>query len=108
MAEVIFILFFAFPAILGLAEMLHTVRLWFVAASKCGKKILVVIPDDDNFERQLTSVFEEGKWQGERLAHKIVVVNSFLTGPNQKECELLAEKFGFKICSKGGLCDIVL
>lgn len=108
MAEIIFILLFAVPAILGLAEIIHTVKLWIVASGSPKKRVLVVIPDDKDFPEQILSSYEEIKWQGSKLAEKIVVVDTLLCEESKQECKALAKKLGIEICSNSELCYVII
>lgn len=105
MAEVIFILVFSIPAILGLAEILHTVKLLLVYPKRKGNKILVIVPDDENFVKQIMNVAEQGRWHGSHYAEKIVVLDTLLSEENKKECALLARKLNLEVCSKAELTE---
>ncbi len=100
MAEFVLVLILAFPAILGLAEMLHFFKKWILFSGDKGRKILILVPENKNFQRQMLSSFEDSKWQGEGLAKEIIVLDTCLSEENKEECRLLAEKLGFKLCDK--------
>ena len=106
MAEFVFILILVFPAILGLSEMLHIFKKWVLASGKSGNRVMIIIPDDKNFQKELMYAFEESKWQGEKLAQKIIVLDTCLCIENKEECALLAKKFGFEVYSKSQLANI--
>ncbi|MBQ6847898.1 MAG: hypothetical protein IJO62_03160 [Clostridia bacterium] len=108
MAEIVFILVFAFPAILGLAEILHSIRLWFMSSGKKGKRILIVVPDNENYLKQILGIYEQSKWQGEKLAEKVIVLDTLLDCENYKECEKLVKRLNFEMCSKSKILDIVI
>ncbi len=107
MAELIFILLFAILAILGLAEILHTIRLWILSGGEKSEKILIIVPDNEGFPKQLLKIYEEARWQGENFARKIVVVDSCLNEENKQECEKLVQRLGFCLCSKSQLLDVI-
>ena len=100
MAEFVFFVILILPAALGLAEILHIVKRWLLSSGKNANKILFLIPDNDNFERQILSLLNEYKWQGNKLAEKIYIVSSKLDVDNRKECDLLAQKVGFKVLER--------
>ncbi len=107
MAEIVFILVFAFPAVLGMAELIHTAKLWLVSSRHNPKRVMIVVPDNNNFEKQIMGVYEDFKWQGSKYAQRIVVMDNLLNGENKKECAALAAKLGFEICSVVELEDLV-
>ena len=107
MAEFVFILFFAIPAILGLAEILHTARLWILSGKDKGEKMLILGPENENFHNQILKTYEEARWQGEKLAKKIIVVDSCLSEENKKECEKLVQRLGLTMFSRSQLFDIL-
>ena len=89
MAEFVFFMALVLPAVLGLSEILHII--------KKAEKILILIPDNDNFENQILSLSSEYRWQGNKLAEKIFVINSKLDEEYREECNLLVQKVGFKV-----------
>lgn len=95
MAEFVFFVILVLPATLGLAEILHIVKRWFLSSGKGAEKILIIIPDNDNFQRQILALLNEYKWQGNKLAEKIYILNFKLDEENRKECTTLAQKVGF-------------
>ena len=61
MAEIVFGIILIFPAMLGLAEMLHTFKMHLLSSPKRCERVLVVYPDDENFSRQIMKTAEERK-----------------------------------------------
>ncbi len=108
MGEIVFILVFAFPAILGLAEILHSVRLWFMSSGKKGKRILVIFPDNEDFAKQILGTYEQAKWHGERLAQRIIIVDTLLDETNRKECKKLVKSLDLKMCSQSKVLDVLI
>ena len=106
MAEIVLNVVFAIPAVLGLAEIIHAVKLWLLKPKNKGKRIIVLIPDTDDFERQILSLYEQFKWQGKRLADKIVVVDYFVD--KKEECKRITEDLGIEVCQLSELTDSVL
>ena len=97
MAEFVFFMVLVLPAVLGLSEILHIIKKWFLSSGKKAEKILILIPDNDNFENQILSLSSEYRWQGNKLAEKIFVINSKLDEEYREECNLLVQKVGFKV-----------
>lgn len=97
MAEIVFGIVLIFPAMLGLAEMLHTLKMHLLSSPKRCERVLVVYPDDENFPRQIMKTAEERKWQGEKFAQRVLVSIKNISEENAEEVMSLAEKYGFEI-----------
>ena len=97
MAEIVFGIVLIFPAMLGLAEMLHTFKMHLLSSPKRCERVLVVYPDDENFPRQIMKTAEERKWQGEKFAQRVLVSIKNISEENAEEVMSLAEKYGFEI-----------
>ena len=97
MAEIVFGIVLIFPAMLGLAEMLHTLKMHLLSSPKRCERVLVVYPDDENFPRQIMKTAEERKWQGEKFAQRVLVSIKNISEENAEEVLSLAEKYGFEI-----------
>ena len=97
MAEIVFGIVLIFPAMLGLAELLHTLKMHLLSSPKQCERVLVVYPDDENFLRQIMKTAEERKWQGEKFAQRVLVSIKNISEENAEEVMSLAEKYGFEI-----------
>lgn len=106
MAEIIVLICFSLLAILGLADLMHTVKLWILGNEKSCGKYLVLVPDDQNFIKTVLNASEEKKWQGRKYADEIIVVDCLLSDGNREECRRLSEKLEFKIYDKPKLAEL--
>ncbi len=97
MEQTVFILLFAIPAILGLAEIIHTCRLWLCSARRLKGKVVVVVARNDDFSCQLLGVAESFKWYGSSFAQRVIVLDDLLTEENRFECERLAKKLNLEM-----------
>lgn len=97
MAEIVFGIILIFPAMLGLAEMLHTFKMHLLSSPKRCERVLVVYPDDENFPRQIMKTAEERKWQGEKFAQRVLVSVKNISEENSQDAKDLALKYGFEI-----------
>ena len=97
MAEIVFGIILIFPAMLGLAEMLHTFKMHLLSSPKRCVRVLVVYPDDENFPRQIMKTAEERKWQGEKFAQRVLVSVKKISEENSQDVKDLALKYGFEI-----------
>lgn len=94
MAETFLLLLFSVPSIIGLAEIIHALKLLLISPKRPACRILVVCPDSENYEGQLLHISERCRWMGDGYAEKIVVLNSALAD-NREECNKLALQLGF-------------
>ena len=108
MAEIILLVVFSVPAILGLAEIIHSVKLFLVSPKIRESGVLVILPDNSNFDRQLLNAAEQRNWYGSRFAKEILVLDSLLDEENKTECRKLADRLGLGICDGSGLTDRIL
>lgn len=105
MAEIILLLVFSVPAILGLAEIIHSVKLFLISPKIRESGVLVILPDNDNFDRQILNAAEQRNWYGNRFANGIIILDSLLNEENKTECRKLADRLNFEICGKSDLAD---
>lgn len=108
MAEIIFILIFAVPAILGLAEIIHTFKLWLVSSESGGKRVLILVPDNEGFAKQILGAYEELRWHGSKFAEKIVVLDDLLDDENKIECKAITDKLNLEISGLSELSDVII
>lgn len=106
MAEAVFFLIFCIPAVLGLAEIIYTVKMLILKPKIKGNKILVLVPRNEDFEEQILNLAEQVKWNGKKYAQRVVILETPLNDENKHKCNELANQFGFEICSKEELTDI--
>jgi len=109
MAEIIFIVIFLIPAILGLAEIIHTVKLSLVSSdTKNNNNFVIAVLEDESFVGHILNVIQQQRWHGTDFAKEIILVNSNLKPENKKECKLLVSGEGIKICSWDDLIDNII
>ena len=108
MTEIVFLIIFCVPALLGIAEMLHTVKLWLYSSGKSKGGILVIVPTDENYRSLILNSFNQATWYGKRFAEKIIVVDSLLSEDTKEECQILTNRLEIEMCSKNSLCDKVI
>ncbi len=97
MAEIVVGFIFIIPMVLGLAEILHTVKMFLLSSSVPCERILIVFPDDENFPRQITKTAEERSWRGNNFAKKILISTKNISEENTEEVERITQKYGFEI-----------
>ncbi len=108
MAQIIIFSVFSFFAILGLSEALHILRLIIYKPTKNNENVLIIIPQNCDFQRKIINTAEQRRWYGASLADRIIVINNCLSPENFKECKLLAEHFKMELCSAEDIKNTVL
>ncbi len=95
------ILFFVFLilAMLGLAELIHTVKQLILYPKKQSGLFTVVFLDNNSPQCQLESIYQKFLWHGMDYTGKIIAINSNLDSQNFSECELIAKKYNLTFCS---------
>lgn len=99
MAEIIIIAIFLIPEILGLAEILHTIKLMLISPRPKGTDVMIIIPDNESFAKQLANAAEQRRWHGKRYAGRIIVLDTNLSEEARAECAALARRLNIEICS---------
>lgn len=75
MSEKILLYILLIPAMLGLAEILHFLKLYITRGkAKCKKCVLFYLCGENCF-CSLKAILEECSWQGRNFAEKVVVVD---------------------------------
>ena len=103
MTEIILSLTAATLCILGLTEVLHTLKQKMLFPKKYPKTRLIVYLDGENADLQLASIAEQYRWSGKGLAGEIVAVYSAISSESLENCRKLAEKHNIIICSEKDL-----
>lgn len=107
MAESILFFIFCIPTILGLAEIIHTIKLLLISCKDYEGKNLVIVPDNENFQKMIIRTAERMRWQGKSYAERVIILDYLLNAENKNECCLLAQKFDLEICDKEQLLDLL-
>lgn len=106
MPEIIMILFLIIPAVLGMAEILHFVKMLILSPYiKCNRYSLIVLENEDALF-QLKNFLEENNWYGSKKLGKTIVVCKDLSSENFEECKHLAETNGAKLLDYEKLKDL--
>ena len=86
MAFVIYILILGL-AILGLCDVIHTLRLFlFAGRKKQGTNVLFCFLCDSKAELQLKFVAEQYRWHGRGLADKVIAINCLSDADSLNAC----------------------
>ncbi len=93
--SVIVLLFIIFLSVIGLCDILESIKLLLLRDKKQKNKIICCMLKNEASEISLRYIIEEYKWSGKFLADKIVVVNYLKDSKVAVRCKELAEYFGF-------------
>lgn len=107
MTEFIVLTLVSFLCILGLADIIHAIRLCVFSPKNKAITYLVIYLKADDPESQLKYVGEQYLWQGRRLADNVIAVNTALSEDASESCEKIAEKYNIIFCSSDELCNAV-
>lgn len=105
MTEIIILILAVLLCTLGLAEVIHAVKLYIFSPRKKPLSYLVVYLEKDDPESQLRHLGEKYLWQGKRLADNVIAVNSAVSLESFKPCAEIAAKYNIIYCSAESLCD---
>lgn len=107
MTEFIILALTALLCILGLAEVIHAIRLYIFSPRKKPLSYMVIYLNADDPESQLKYVGEQYLWQGSRFADNVIAINTALSGEVLETCEKISAKYNIIYCSSEELCDAI-
>ncbi len=90
--ELILTVICIFPLMLGLADILHNIKLFLLGGKVRSNKTVIFLLDDAFPQRELALIAEQKRWQGKAFANKVYVVYSKLSNDEVLECENVASK----------------
>lgn len=108
MVEFILYSFGLVLCILGLAEVLHSVKLFLVTSRQKRLTYSVIILSNNNYSQQLRYVYEQHRWLGKKYADYIIAINDFLDVSNRDSALQKAKANGIIVCSFKELESVVL
>ena len=91
--------------ILGLAEVIHAIKLYIFSPKKKALTYQVIYLSSQDAENQLRYIGEKYRWQGRRFADNVIAVNNAVNIEDFKLCAEIAEKYNIIYCSAGQLSD---
>lgn len=94
--------------ILGLAEVLHSIKLFLVTSKQKRLTYSVIILSNNTFNQQIRYVYEQRRWLGRKYADYIIAINDFLNAANQEIALQKAKTNGIIVCSFKELESVVL
>jgi len=106
MAEILLVLFFLIPAMLGIAEILHIIKL-YILFPKSAESYVIIYLKNENASGQLMYALEQYFWFGKKYAKNIIAVNSGLSSDNYEICKSIALKHNIIFCSEEELQTVL-
>lgn len=100
MVTIFLFVLFLIPAMLGIAEILHIIKLFILKPQKSIISYKIVILTNDMPFEHMKYVIEKYIWQHSKNSAKLIFVYSLLDEENFNECKMLAEQFGLGFYSK--------
>lgn len=88
----LFFLFLVIPAVLGVAEILHYLKLTMLSYREDGHKLSCIILDDENAVIQLKAFCEESNWNGIKSGKECFAIYKNLSENIFNECKTIANK----------------
>lgn len=98
MGEIIFFIIFTIPALFGLAELLHLLKVYIISPKEYASKYLIIFLGEKSPFGQLALTAEEFFWRGRKYAHNIIAVNCGICEEEYQACRSFCEKNNFIFC----------
>lgn len=99
MGEVIFFAIFTIPALLGVAELIHLIKVYIISPKTNSIKYLLVFLGENSPYEQLTAVAEEFFWRGKKYAHNIIAINTGIKEEDYIYCRSFCDKNNLIFCN---------
>ena len=97
MAEILLCLFFLIPAMLGLSEIFHILKLYILFPKRITSYVIVYL-NNENASGQLQYALEQYFWLGKKYARNIIAVSNNLDKESSEVCKKIAFKHGLIFC----------
>ena len=97
MIEIIFLIIFLLLAILGLAEVMHTIRLKIAYNYEEKENYVLIVLKPHTAEQQLRYIAEQSRWQGRKQVKSIIAV--YNSGKPSDYCKQIAKEHNIVICT---------
>lgn len=107
MPQLIFIIFLIIPAVLGLAEILHYLKLLIISPESPSDRFCVSVLSEGNGSLELRAFCEENNWSRKPVRYRLVAVYSELSAETLDECKIIAEKNGVTLLRASQLNDFI-
>lgn len=103
MPQLIFIIFLIIPAVLGLAEILHYLKLLILSPESRSDRFCLSVLNEENAVLELRAFCEDNNWSKNPARYRFVAVYSELSADALDECKIIAEKNGVTLLKSSEL-----
>ena len=105
MIQIFFTMMFLIPTILGIAEILHFIKIYIInPRPKVQKYVLLFLCGENCFE-QLKVLFDEYVWKGKNYAEKIIALDCGIK--DCEECLKFAAEKGITVLKNENLVKVL-
>ena len=94
--NILLILIAAFVFLVGLSDIIHTVKLNMLNSGHKNNKVLLCVLTDESAELDLQFIIEQSNWLGKKYSDKILCVNRIKSLETLNICQNLANKNNIK------------
>lgn len=101
--EILIYLLLLFLSVIGLCDIIHSLRLSFLNVKHSKSKVVCCILKDDLADLQLQFVIEQYNWSGKRYADEIIAVNCLDDPQLIERCRRIAHNNKVRFVEK---CEI--
>ena len=111
MGELIFFIVFTIPAICGVSELIHILRVKFISPKAFAPKYLLIYLGDNSPYEQLVASADELFWYGKKYAQNIIAVDCGIKQEEYYNCREFCEKNNFIFCNSkelSGYLDVLM
>ena len=92
MYVILFFLFLIVPAVLGVAEILHLLKLAIISSNENRYTFTCIFLEEENAIMDLKSFCEEHNWNGMKIGKEFFAIYNELSPNVLNECRLIAAK----------------
>ena len=104
---IIIYLFLIFLAVIGLCDLIHTIRILFLRPHKNNGKVLLCFLNNNFAELQLAFIIEQYKWHGNKYCDKIVAVDCQHNDDVSNRCYALSQRHEIEFLKREDLCNYI-
>ncbi len=103
----VFFLFLILPAVLGVAEILHFIKIAMLSSGDKGYKFNCIFLEEEDAVLKLKVFCEESNWNGIKSGREFYAVYRELSENVLNECRLIASKYDIEFLSLEDFCQII-
>lgn len=94
--NILLILIAVFVFLVGLSDLIHSIKLNMLSSRQKNNKILLCVLTDESAELDLQYIIEQSNWLGRKYSDKILCVNRIKSFETLNICKSIANKNNIK------------